>query len=84
MAWKRQRHLIALLVVAGAIGAYWGACTFGDRGFAEQRDTTHPAKLRQHARLLSLTTRLRIRRKKGLTVSISRMTSSALRQGRIR
>ena len=37
MAWNRQRHLIATLVVAGAIGT-WGACTIDDRGFAEQRD----------------------------------------------
>ena len=42
MAWKRQRHLIAVLVVAGAIGT-WGACSFGDRGFAEQRDNA-PSK----------------------------------------
>jgi len=42
MASKSQRHLISVLVVAGAIGT-WGAFTFGDRGFAEQRDNA-PSK----------------------------------------
>lgn len=41
MAWKRQRQIIAVLVVAGAIGT-WVACT-SDRGFAEQRDNA-PSK----------------------------------------
>ena len=43
MAGKRQRHLIAVFAVAGAIGT-WGACTVGDRGFAEQRDNA-PSKI---------------------------------------
>lgn len=37
MTGKRQRHLIAVLVVAGAMGT-WGAYSSGDRSFAEQRD----------------------------------------------
>ena len=36
MKWKRRRHLLAFLVLVGTMGI-WGACSWGDRGLAEQQ-----------------------------------------------
>ena len=37
-AWTTQRNLLATITVIGTVGL-WGACTLGDQGLAEQRDS---------------------------------------------
>ena len=43
MKWQRQRRLIAVFVLAGIMGI-WGACSWGDRGLAEQPRENPPRK----------------------------------------
>lgn len=44
MTWKWQQYLLAGLMLAGTMG-FWGACSWGDRGFAEQRENaSHKAE----------------------------------------
>ncbi|HSL03079.1 MAG TPA: hypothetical protein VK901_06030 [Nitrospiraceae bacterium] len=41
MTGTRQQYLIAVLMVAGTMSV-WGASSWGDRGLAQQRETTPP------------------------------------------